>query len=217
MKKLTGLYDSIHMPAHLENQILNAAPAPRRRSRPAAAMAAVLAVVLLLGSSPTVRAAEGEMLVVTFPNLGLPNYQQEHTKPGEAKGDIVHVNTELPAFAHVEDGRLIFTGNWEEMDITGQITPEAPFFYTYEDEQGYEITLVVGYDDTIENFGTYTWIEKDGKYFTDAGRNIFAEAEFGGPTYHWVQIMWDTLEIPWDMPGTCLSENDVVVDIVLCD
>ncbi len=211
MKELNKLYDSIHMPAHLENQILNAAPTRKPKFRPAIAVAAM--VLLLVGCSPQVQ----ELVKTSFPDLGLTIYEQEPSKPGEARGNIVHVNTELPTFARVEEGRLIFTGNGEEIDITDQITPEEPFFYTYEDEQGYEITLVVGYDDTIENFGTYTWIEKDGKKYTDAGRNIFTEAEFGSPVYHWVEIMWDTLEIPWDMPASSVSENNITVDIVLCD
>lgn len=205
MKEITKVYDSIHMPEELEKKILKAAPARKNRFLPAAA--AVFAVMVLMGCSPQVQ----ELVKTSFPELGLTIYEQEPTKEGEARGNIVHVNTELPTFAHAEDGRLYFTGNDEQMDITDQITPEKPFYYTYEDEQGYTITLVVGYDGTLENFGTYTYIQKDGEHFTDAGRNIFSDTQ-EWKIYPWVEVMWQELEIPWAMPG-----KDVDVDIVIND
>lgn len=208
MKEITDLYDSIHMPAHLENKILNTAPAPRHTFRPAIAIAAM--VLLLVGCSPQVQA----LVKTTFPELGMTIYEQEPSKPGEARGTIVHVDTELPTFARVEMGRLIFTGNGEEMDITDQITEAEPFYYTYQQDQ-YEITMIVGYDGSIENFGTYAFIKEDGAWFTGDGRN-FLEMETE-QAYPWVAIVWDTMDIPWPMPGAPVNEDHVVTNIVLND
>lgn len=210
MKEITELYDSIHMPAHLENQILNAAPAPRRRFRPATAIAAVLAVVLLLGLSPTVRAAVGEMLVVSFPGLDLTIYQEST----DDSYSIVAIDTEASSFAEIRDDRLYFTGNNENIDITDQITEEEPFYYTYNQDE-YEITLIVGYTGSIENFGTYEFIKENGDWFTGSGRN-FLEMETE-QAYPWVAIVWDTMDIPWPMPGAPVNENHVVTNIVLND
>ena len=81
-----------------------------------------------------------------------------------------------------------------------EITEKQPYFYTCKDDRGYEIYYVVGYDSTIENFGTYEFIKKDGVWLTGSGRNILS-THVEGQAYPWVKVVWDTLEIPWPMPG----------------
>lgn len=201
MKELMKFYDSVHMPEALEARILKAVPVPRRKFRPAAAVAAVLALVLVLGFTPTVRAAVDDWITTTFPGLDLTIYQQT-TPDGDQM--IIGIDTEQTTFAEIRDGRLFFTGNGEDMDITDQITEEAPFFYTY-NQDNYEITLIVGYDGTIENFGTYEFIKEDGAWFTGSGRN-FLSMEVEGQAYPWVKTVWDTLDVPWPMPG------DIIID-----
>ena len=206
MNKFNELYDTIHMPQALEVKIMNAKPATQRKSRPTTAVAAVLAVVLMLGMSPTVRAAVNEWVITTFPDLGLTIYSREPSEEGQARGDIIHSDT-LPTFVHLENGRLVFTGNGENLDITDQLTEEEPFFYTYQQDE-YEIILIVGYDGSIENFGDYGFVKKNGQWFTGSGRNYLdMETE---TAYPWVQTVWDTLDIPWPMPG-----KEVATDIVI--
>lgn len=197
MKELTRFYDSVHMPKECENLILNTISAPKRKFRPAAAIAAVLTLVLVLGLSPTVRAVVEDWITTRFPGLDL-TIQQRTTAEGIGEM-VVSIDTEAPTFAYVENGRLFFTGNGENLDITDEITEEKPYFYSCEDERGYEIYYAVGYDGTIENFGTYEFIKKDGEWFTGSGRN-FLSTQAEGQAYSWVKVVWDTLDIPWPMP-----------------
>ncbi len=196
MKNISALYDAIHMPQALENQIRTAVPARRLHFRPALALCVCFLMVCLLGCSPTIQAALGDMLVTVFPGLDLTVYQ-ETTPEGSA---VVCIDTEQSTFAYAENGRLYFTGNGENLDITDQITEETPYFYTYT-QGSYEITLVVGYADSIENFGTYEFIQEDGAWFTGSGRNFLSHVD-EGEAYPWVGIVWDTLDIPWPLPGT---------------
>ena len=197
MKELTYFYDSVHMPKECEDRILNTISVPRRKFRPAAAVAALLALVLVLGMSPTVRAAVEDWITTRFPGLDL-TIQQRTTEEG-IEEMIVSIDTEAPTFAYTENGRLYFTGNGENLDITDEITEEKPYFYTCEDDRGHEIYFVVGYDGTIENFGTYEFIKKDGQWLTGSGRN-FLSCQVEGQVYPWVKVVWDTLNIPWPMP-----------------
>lgn len=197
MNEIRSLYDSIHMPSDLEERIRKSAPTPKRRFRPVIAVAAALIMVCLLGCSPTVREAVEEWMITSFSGLDLTIYEKE--MEGGGTGQIVVIDTEANTFAHVENGRLYFTGNGENLDITDQITPENPFYYTYED-QDYEITLIVGFDGSQENFGVYEFIKENGAWVTGFGRNIFSQTE-EGELYPWVGVIWDTLDIPWPMPG----------------
>ena len=197
MNNLTNFFDSVHMPKECEDRILNTISTPRRKFRPSAAVAAVVALVLVLGMSPTVRAAVEDWITTRFPGLDL-TIQQRITEKGTEEM-LVYIDTEAPTFAYTENGRLYFTGNGENLDITDEITEERPYFYTCEDDRGYEIYFVVGYDGTIENFGTYEFIRKDGQWFTGSGRN-FLSSQVEGQAYPWVKVVWDTLNIPWPMP-----------------
>ncbi len=199
MNELTKLYDSIHMPQEVEARIHNPAPVRRPRLRPAMAVAAVFFLVCLLGCSPTVQAAVGKMLVITFPDLDLTIIEKPLQDGTGGYGQIVAIDTDKTTFAYVENGRLYFTGNGENLDITDQITEDSPFFYTYEQDI-YEITLIVGYSGSLENFGTYEFIKENGEWFTGSGRNFYSNVDEGVP-YPWVQVVWDTLDIPWPMPG----------------
>lgn len=197
MKELTQFYDSVHMPKECEARILSNLSAPRRKFRPSAAVAAVVALVLVLGMSPTVRAAVEDWITTRFPGLDL-TIQQRTTEEG-IEEMIVSIDTEARTFAYTENGRLYFTGNGENLDITDEITEEKPYFYTCEDNRGHEIYFVVGYDGTIENFGTYEFIKKDGQWLTGSGRNFLC-SQVEGQAYPWVKVVWDTLNIPWPMP-----------------
>lgn len=169
------------------------------------AAAAVLALVLLI--SPEARAAvEGWVVRYIFPESGITVYEGK-TSNG-CLAEIVCFDTETPAFAHVEGGRLIFTGNGENLDITDRITEEEPFIYTYVDE-AYGLThhMVVGYQGSIENFGTFEFFREEAEgqkpwegWSNGYGRNYLDEDM---ECYPWVAIVWQKLEVPWPMS----SEN----------
>ena len=64
---------------------------------------------------------------------------------------------------------------------------------------------MVGFDSTIENFGTYEFIKKDGQWLTGSGRN-FLSTQAESQACPWVKVVWDTLNIPWPMPGNSIMD-----------
>lgn len=166
--------------------------------RPILATAAALALVLCL--SPRVRAAVDEWLVTTFPNLDVTIYEKPLKGGQGGTGQIIQVHTEQSTFAHMENGRLYFTGNGENLDITDEIQEDRPYFYRYVDkETGMTIYLTVGMAGSIENFGVYEFIQDpNGEWIGGTGRNMFDPDT--NETYPWVSLVWEELEIPWPMP-----------------
>ncbi len=195
-KQIVSAFEEVTMPVDCEKKISRAVAGrkaerqPGLRRKPIAA-AAALALVLALTActSPVVLEAVQKFF---FPEIGMAVYEKEDAL-------VVTYDPESPAFAEIREGRLYFTGNGEDLDITDRITEEKPFFYTYQDESGIEIALVVGYAGTIENFGIYQFLRYSGEpWFTGTGRNILNEET--ETRYPWVDLVWKELEIPWPMP-----------------
>lgn len=208
--KVKDMFAQVTMPEKTEQAVLHAMEEkckPRRSAQLGlggriAAIAAILALVLVI--SPEARAAvEGWVLKYVWPESGLSVYEQT-----DADGNVIGamaVDTESQSFAECRDGRLYYTHNGEEMDITDQITEEEPFYHSYVDEYGLTHYRAVGYSGSIENFGIYEFIRKveDGQQVWEgweggSGRNFLnPETE---TRYPWVDIVWEELNVPWPKP-----------------
>lgn len=195
--RVNAMYEEVRMPRDCEEKILRAAEEKknqRRKSalRPVLTAAAVLALVVCL--APPVWATVGN-LVMKFldPETGLRVYQREDGVEAYAE------TGEIP-FAEVRQGRLYFTGNGEDLDITEEVAGGKPYIYTYQDQNGYTIYRIVGIAETVENYGGYSFIkDEEGMWFSGEGHNYMdTETE---QVYPWVKVMWQELNIPWPMPG----------------
>lgn len=207
--KVKEMYEDVKMPEECVQRIYSAVRKKPGKKKNAwvgkvAATAAMLALVLSL--SPQVRAAVNDLVVrYFFPGSGLTIYE-ETDENGEVVR-VVAVDTESEAFAKMRDGRLWFTANGEEIDITDLIEEDKPFYYTYTDGYGLTHYMAVGYSGTLDNFGIYEFMRenKDGQkdwegWSNGAGRNYLdPETE---TRYPWVDIVWEELNIPWPKPGT---------------
>lgn len=203
-----AMFEQITMPQSTEDTIRKEMGTYRSRKNQGRTwknMTAAAAVLgLMLAVSPKARAAVEEWLIrYVFPESGITVYE-ERDGNGNPAGLIVVYDTETPAFAHVENDRLIFTGNGENLDITDQITEEEPYIYNYVDEYGLTHHMAVGYQGSIENFGIYEFFreEKEGQqpwegWGNGCGRNYIAD---DGSCYPWVSVVWEKLDIPWPMP-----------------
>ncbi len=198
-QKIVNAFEEITMPESCEQKIRRAM-ADRQQKRHVRRKLALMTATLILVvavtacASPAVRSAAEEVLrKYVFREIGITVWEKEN-------GRIVHFDTESPPFAQVREGRLYFTGNGENMDITDQIAEDKPFIYTYQDDAGMEIALVVGYEGKLEEFGTYQFLRyPDGAWFTGVGRHdLNPETE---RRYPWVDIVWEQLDIPWPIPG----------------
>lgn len=201
-ERVKDMFAEVTMPEETERKIRQAMAEPQRKRMPAAikrvaTMAATLLLVLSL--SPTVRAAVNDWVVKYFwPDSDITIY--EMTDENGDSACVVGVDTEAPGFARIVNGRLYFVGNGEKIDITDQITEEAPFYYTYVDEYGLTHYMAVAYSGSLENFGIYEFIrdEQKGEWVTGTGRN-FLDLETQ-TRYPWVDVIWEQWNIPWLMP-----------------
>lgn len=202
-KEIVDAFDSVTMTEHCEKRIRNAIrenwnaeKKPVQRLRPVTIMLVI--VVLMMSLSTEVRAAVEDMVVkYFFPSSDITIYEQV-----DERGEVVQitaVDTEAPAFARIVNDRLYFLGNGQKIDITNQITEEAPYYYTYVDDYGLTHYMAVGYSGSIENFGIYEFIrEENGEWVTGTGRNFLSmETE---TRYPWVELVWEEFDIPWPMP-----------------
>lgn len=200
--RVKNMYEEIRMPKHCEEAILRAAEEKqaRRRTpalRPVFAAAAVLALVICL--APPVWAAV-ENLVMKFQDseTGLTVYEGENEK-GE-KTVMAQSETGEVTFVEVRQGRLYFTGNGENLDITDAVQDGRPYIYTYQDQNGYTIYRIVGIAGTVENYGGYSFVKDgEGMWFSGEGHN-YMDTETG-QVYPWVEAMWQELNIPWPKPA----------------
>ena len=208
-EQVKEMFEQITMPEETERKIRQAMAEERKPKRKhsgtlrrLAAAAAIVALILVI--SPTARAAVNNIVIkYFFPNSDITVYE-EIDEEGDTVSVVV-VDTEAPPFAQIRNGRLYFTGNGEDIDITDQIAESSPYYYTYVDDYGLTHYLVVGYSGSLDNFGIYEFVreEKDGQkdwegWVTGSGRNFLdPETE---TRYPWVDLVWEKLNVPWPMP-----------------
>lgn len=200
--RVKNMYEEIRMPQSCEERILRAAEEKKDQRkkpllRPVLAAAAVLALVVCL-TPPVWAAVENLVLKFRDPETGLTVYEGKNAQ-GEDVIEGRGETGEVP-FAELRQGRLYFTGNGENLDITEAVEGGKPYIYTYQDQNGNTIYRIVGMAGTPENFGGYTFTkDAEGMWFSGEGWNYWeTETE---SVYPWVTAMWQELNIPWPMPG----------------
>lgn len=173
--EIRKFFASETMPAECAERI-EVAMAKPRRARPLPrvlpAIAAVLALVLMLGSIPAVRAGAQD-IYERFIHTISPELADEigeveedhvvlingfHATSGNATGNDLEIwiyEEKSVTFCEVRDGRLYFTGNGENMDITDLCSAEKAFVYAITDKDGRVGYLAVG--GTPENYGQYCY------------------------------------------------------------
>lgn len=204
-EQVKEMFEQVKMPEMTVSRIENAMREEPRKKKcgwvgKAVAAAAMLALVLSL--SPEVRAAvNGLITKYVFPESGLTLYR-ETDEQGNVTS-VLAVDTLEESFAQLEDGRLWFRANGEEIDITEHIREDQPFYYTYTDEYGFIHYMAVGYSGSLENFGIYEFmketVEGQERWVNGTGRNFLdAQTEIH---YPWVELVWEKWNVPWPMPG----------------
>ena len=201
-EQVKDMFSQVSMPEELEQQIRNTIAQGERGTRKPVGrwlISAAAVLVLVLCISPRARAAAEDMLLKYFwPGSDITLYETRDEN-GNVVGITGVVDTEAPAFARMVNERLYFLGNGEKIDITDQITEEAPYYYTYVDDYGLTHYMAVGYAGTMENFGIYEFIrEESGKWITGTGRNFLCNKT--ETRYPWVDLVWAEWDIPWPMP-----------------
>lgn len=201
-QEIVNAFENVTMSAGCEQKIrlCLAEKAPRRRALPLKRLGTLAAVVaLILCLSPEVRAAVSTVVEkYIFPDSGITIHK--HTDEDGSVYREIWLDTESDnaIFAEIRDGRLYFTGNGENIDITDQIASNEPYFYTYTDEYGMEHHMAVGYTGSVENFGVYQFFRDENGWTNGYGIN---QLDAEGNRYPWIDRVWEELDIPWPLPG----------------
>lgn len=194
--KVKDMYENVTMPVSCEEKIRRAAEErkkPRYALCPVLAVAAVLALVIFL--APPVRAAVEDLMVIFFDPESELKISQKSS--GEIVSEVTH-DPDSTTFAEVRDGQLYFVGNGENIDITDQVQDGKPFLYTYKDREGRTVYKAVGIVDTVESFGTQTFVrEANGDWLGGSGSNAVDPET--GLYYPWSQAVWKELNHIWPL------------------
>lgn len=169
-------------------------------------LAAVMALALVLCLSPHARAAVSGAVRHIFGHAEI----RMDAQTGEVQA-VISYPTQVDAapspddrYVEAQDGRVIFHSPEGNVDITDQISINQPYIYTYVDEKNYEHILIMG--GTADNLGVSEFLRQcqpdlqpwegwEGGY----SENYLDSAT--GKAYPWLKAAWDTLELPWPMPG----------------
>lgn len=198
------VYEQVRMPEKCSRRIeramqgrqeviLSILPFSRRISRPAAAL---IAALLILMADGTVYAATGEGIisrVFSFANNAV--FTKETDEEGNNISTAAYNTSDATAPAEYKEGRLWFTANGENIDITDQVSESMAYTYRYTDAQGITHYLIVGGEPETFGYaefmcnesGTREWI---GGYFSSGkvGESINPD---------WLQNAKEELGIPW--------------------
>lgn len=196
-------YDKVVMSQACEQQIKDAMLAhSESKSKvsswyhyiPRPAMACALAVVLLLSVDGAVYAYSGNSIVAYFLSYAQNAVFTREVDENGAESATASLNTsEAVAPAEYVDGKLMFTANGEQIEITTQISETKAFTYTYVDEKEVTHYLIVG--GHPEEFG-YAEFMKDAKNNWIGG--YFQGGVVGGDiTPVWLEDAKEMLNIPW--------------------
>lgn len=173
--EIREFFASETMPADCALRIEAAMVQPRNHRplpRALSAVAAVLALVLMLGSIPVVRAGAQD-IYERFIHTIAPEQADEigtvaedhvvlingfHATSGDATGNDLDVwlyEEENVKFCESRNGRLYFIGNGENLDITDLCSADKAFVYAVADKDGRVGYLAVG--GTPESYGQYCY------------------------------------------------------------
>lgn len=201
-QKIISAFEDVAMPCGCEQRIRQAMGRKSTRKsfhilRKLGTVAAVFALILCL--SPEVRAAVNTIVEkYFFPDSGVTIHKNTEADGSVSREIWLDTESENAIFAEMRDGRLYFTGNGENIDITDAIGPNQPYFYSYTDEYEMLHHMVVGYSDSVENFGVYQFFRDEDGWTNGYGIN---QLDREGNRYPWVDAVWKELDIPWPLPG----------------
>lgn len=201
-QKIVDAFDGVTMNDRCEQRIRRAM-AQKAHCKPvpvlkyAGMMMAALALVLCL--SPAARAAVKTVVErYVFPDSGVTIHKNTEEDGSVTREIWLDTESEHAIFAELREGRLYFTGNGENIDITDQSASNKPYFYSYTDEYGITHHMAVGYSEDVQNFGVYQFFRDADGWTNGYGIN---ELDKEGKRYPWVDAVWEELEIPWPLPG----------------
>lgn len=158
------------------------------------AVTLALAAALILALSISAYAVGGETIKRILGwggNLVINQGTAEDTEVGSASVSLGALTEPV----EISDGRMYFIVNDERIDITGKVSTERPFHYSYEDSEGYTHHWFIGLNsDDLESYGFAEFIkDSDGDWKGGYGHNHrVADGEA-----QWFILGKEDLKVPW--------------------
>ena len=158
------------------------------------AVTLALAAALILALSISAYAVGGETIKRILGwggNLVINQGTAEDTEVGSASVSL----GALTAPVEIADGKMYFIVNDERIDITGQVSTERPFHYSYEDSEGYTHHWFIGLNsDDLESYGFAEFIkDSDGDWKGGYGHNHRVD----DGEAQWFILGKEDLKVPW--------------------
>lgn len=158
------------------------------------AVTLALAAALALALCVSAYAVGGETIKRIFGwggNLVINQGTGEDTEVGSASVSL----GALAEPVEIAGGRMYFIVNDERIDITGQVSTEKPFHYSYEDAEGYTHHWFIGLNsDDMENYGFAEFIkDSNGDWKGGYGHNHRVD----DGEARWFILGKEDLKVPW--------------------
>lgn len=200
-KELKEVFNQVKMPVecalNIEGMIKEKQETkPQRikiRKMPSAVAAAAAVIMALLLTDGVVYAYTGSGIISRIIAFNGAVF----TKTVDEDGSIISEGQlnpeEATAPAKYEDGRLYFTANGENLDITEEVSDTRAYTYTYQDAASVTHYMIVG--GRPESFGYAEFLQgADGEWIGGS----FVGGEVGGTINpDWLQNAKQELNIPW--------------------
>lgn len=160
---------------------------------PRAVAAAAAILMALLVTDGVVYAYTGSGLLSRIVGYNGAVFTKTVDEEGNATSEAELNLDEAAAPAEYKDGRLYFTANGENLDITEEISDTKAYTYTYQDAGSVIHYMIVG--GKPESFGYAEFLQgADGEWIGGS----FVGGEVGGTINpHWLQNAKQELNIPW--------------------
>lgn len=185
-------FDQMQPSQRCVDQILSMAEQPTRRRHPRTA-SLVLAAMLVLCLGVTASAAAGRTILRQFHSYtgAVDTYFEDDDGTVGVEGTMDTDNLTAPAELR-SDGRIYFTADGQNIDITDKISDTKAFIYHFSDKQGSYYLIVGGTPDTLG------WAEfdkdTDGEWI---GGNYSGGTSDAPDQIQWLQSAKEELGVPW--------------------
>lgn len=167
--------------------------------RPSRRLALVCTCVLLIiGLTTTVWAYGDQVLEHIFGWGNNMEFTTGLNEDGNTFSWVVVHTEDLTDPVRLEEGRMIFLVNGEELDITDQVSQTKSFRYEYTDEAGNTHLWLVGLNsEELANYGYAEYIkDMSGTWTCGYSARVNIE-EDGTASAQWLEIAKGELDIPW--------------------
>ena len=190
--KIIAVFSNLHSSPDTLEEVMNMINKNKKYSGfTRKTVAAALAACLLLALGVTAYGA-GKTI---FGWGGNAEIRITENESGVSAETMLHTE-DLTEPVIIDNGRMIFVVNSENIDITDKVSETEAFFYKYEDAAGVTHYIIVGLNsDELENYGYGEFMREAGQWV--GGYSARTNLDTNGDVPAWLENAKAELNIPW--------------------